>query len=87
MTALTNYARPNNASTNYYHYEGGVLTSLGLLSAGEAYYVTGTATINSTIYYIITVNGADCYVRGSNMTMLSSDTTTAPAPIIQLPQT
>ena len=80
VTALTNYARPNNASTNYYHYEGGVLTSLGLLSAGEAYYVTGTATINSTIYYIITVNGADCYVRGSNMTMLSSDTTTAPAP-------
>ena len=79
VTALTNYARPNNASTNYYHYEGGVLTSLGLLSAGEAYYVTGTATINSTIYYIITVNGADCYVRGSNMTMLSSDTTTAPA--------
>lgn len=79
VTALTNYARPNNASTNYYHYEGGVLTSLGLLSAGEAYYVTGTATINSTVYYIITVNGADCYVRGSNMTMLSSETAT-PAP-------
>lgn len=81
VSALTNYARPNNASTNYYHYEGGVLTSLGLLSAGEAYYVSGTATISSSTYYIISVNGADCYVRAGNMTMLTDDATGIPAPV------
>lgn len=80
--SLTNYARPNNASTNYYYYDTATnaLTSLGLLSSSEAYYVTGTATVNSVGYYIVSVNGVDCYVRASNMTMLSGDTTGSTTP-------
>lgn len=75
---LTSYAQPNNVSTNYYSYNGAALSSLGLLSAGEAYYVAGTSTIGDTAYYIILVNGANCYVKASNMTMLTSGGQTQP---------
>lgn len=70
-SGYTSFIRPKNASTNYYSFDGNALTSLGLLSQDEAYYVTGTATVNNNSYYIITVNGVqNCYVLSSNMTTL-----------------
>ncbi|MBQ7455599.1 MAG: SH3 domain-containing protein, partial [Clostridia bacterium] len=69
---LTNYAQPTSASVNYYSYNGSALSSLGLLDQNTSYYVNGTATIGDTAYYIILVNGAQCYVKSSNMTMLTS---------------
>lgn len=79
VVTVTSYAQPNNSSTNYYSYNGSALSSLGLLSASEAYYVAGTATIGDTAYYIILVNGVNCYVKASNMTMLTTGGQT-PAP-------
>lgn len=73
---MTNYARPNNASTNYYSFDGNALTSLGLLSASEAYYVSGSTTINNDAYYIITVNGVNCYVKADSMAMITTDDST-----------
>lgn len=72
---MTNYARPNNASTNYYSFDGSSLTSLGLLSASDAYYVSGSSTINNEAYYIITMDGVSCYVRADAMSMLTTDDT------------
>ena len=72
---MTNYARPNNASTNYYSFDGSALTSLGLLSASDAYYVSGSSTINNEAYYIITVDNVSCYVRADAMTMLTTGDT------------
>ncbi|MBR5230721.1 MAG: peptidoglycan-binding protein [Clostridia bacterium] len=69
---MTDYARPNNASTNYYSFDGSSLTSLGLLSASEAYYVSGSSTINDEAYYIISVNNVNCYVRADAMTMITT---------------
>lgn len=69
---MTNYAKPNNASTNYYSFDGTTLTSLGLLAANDAYYVSGSATIGSDAYYIITVNGVNCYARANSMSMITT---------------
>ena len=69
---MTNYAKPNNASTNYYSFDGTKLTSLGLLAADGAYYVSGSATIGSDAYYIITVNGVNCYARANSMSMITT---------------
>ena len=74
---LTNYAQPTNSSTNYYSYNGTALSSLGLLDVGSSYYVSGTATIGDTAYYIITVGDTSCYVRASNMVMLTSGGSTS----------
>ncbi len=73
---MTNYARPNNASTNYYSFDGNALTSLGLLSATGAYYVAGSSTINNEAYYIITVDGVNCYVKADAMSMITTDDST-----------
>ena len=77
-SVMTNYARPNNASTNYYSFDGNALTSLGLLSMSEAYYVNGSATISDEAYYIITVNGVNCYARANSMTMITTGDSTTP---------
>ena len=69
---MTSYARPNNASTNYYSFDGSELTSLGLLSADEAYYVSGSSTIADTAYYIINVDGVNCYARADAMSMITT---------------
>ena len=69
---MTNYAMPNNASTNYYSFDGTTLTSLGLLAADSAYYVSGSATIDDNAYYIILVNGVNCYARANSMSMLTT---------------
>ena len=81
--ALTNYAQPTSTSVNYYSFNGTALSSLGLLDISTVYYVSGSATIADSTYYIIRVNDTDCYVRASNMTLLTSGGSTAteaPAP-------
>ena len=69
---MTNYATPNNASTNYYSFDGSELKSLGLLSENTAYYVSGSSSINGEAYYIITVDGVNCYARADAMSMLTT---------------
>lgn len=84
---MTSYACPNNASTNYYSFDGANLTSLGLLIEGNAYFVSGSVTFNDEAYYIITVDGVNCYARANSMTMLttggSDDSGSGDAPVTE----
>lgn len=76
---LTNYAQPTSSSVNYYSFNGTALSSLGLLDVSAIYYVSGSATIADNTYYIVTVNDTECYVRATNMVLLTSGGETNPA--------
>ena len=69
ISAGSTYVRPTSASVNYYTYNGSTLSSLGLLDTNQAYLVTGSQTIGTTSYYMITVGQATCYVKASNVQM------------------
>lgn len=66
------YVQPTSSSVNYYSYNGVSLSSLGLLNAGSAYFLSGTSNIGGETYYIIAVGTANCYVKASNMTAVAA---------------
>lgn len=76
-SSVSSYATPANNSVNYYSYNGTTRSSLGFLNVTMTYPVTGSATIEDELYYIILVNDVEYYAKASNLQLTADPLVTS----------